>query len=343
MNTRKIILTAVAVLLVGWVIVGTACAEAPYQVAWSRQFGTSSADYGQGVIADGAGSVYVAGRTDGSLAAPYGGGSGDAFLRKYDTAGNVLWSQQFKTSSYEAAITVGLDGAGGVYIGGGTEGNIGGTNAGQQDCFLTKYDTAGSLQWSRQIGTSTSDWIYSMSVAGTEAVYVTGRTAGNLAGSYGGGVEDGFFLIKYDASGNLQWSRQIGTTSSEITYSAASDGAGGILITGATSGSLGGANAGDQDVFLAKYDDTSGSLQWTRQIGTSASDVSFSVAADGVGTFYLAGVTAGSLAGLNLGGVDVFLIKYEVPEPASMALLALGGLAILRRRSGRVLRRRKTA
>jgi hypothetical protein len=31
---------------------------------------------------------------------------------------------------------------------------------------------------------------------------------------------------------------------------------------------------------------------------------------------------------------------YTVPEPATLSLLALGGLAILRRRSGQALRRR---
>jgi hypothetical protein len=57
-------------------------------IVWSRQFGTSAADYALGVAADTSG-VYVVGYTSGGLQGANAGGE-DAFVRKYDPNGNAL-------------------------------------------------------------------------------------------------------------------------------------------------------------------------------------------------------------------------------------------------------------
>ena len=51
-----------------------------------------------GVSADGLGNVYISGYTDGSLGGPNAGGD-DAFVSKYDAAGNFQWTQQLGTSA----------------------------------------------------------------------------------------------------------------------------------------------------------------------------------------------------------------------------------------------------
>jgi len=73
-------------------------------------------------------------------------------------------------------------------------------------------------------------------------------------------------------------------------------------------------------------------VAWVRQIGTPSYDKGYCVVADGAGGVYISGYTEGSLGGPNAGYSDAFLIKYEVPEPATLALVALGGLALLRPR-----------
>jgi hypothetical protein len=295
---------------------------------WSRQIGTPSTDYSYSVAADGAGGVYISGKTYGSLGGPSAGGE-DAFLVKYDASGALRWSRQIGTSHKDRCRSVAADGTGGIYISGATGGSLGGPSAGWDDAFLVKYDASGVLQWSRQIGTSSDDYSYSVAADGAGGVYICGTTDGSLGGPNAG--DDDAFLVKYDASGVLQWSRQIGTSDHDGSRSVVADGAGGIYITGGTDGSLGGPNAGGEDAFLVKYD-ASGALQWSRQIGTSSLDVSYSVAADAAGGVYITGLTGGSLGGPHAGGGDAFLVKYEVPEPATLALVALGGLALLRPR-----------
>lgn len=64
---------------------------------------------------------------------------------------------------------------------------------------------------------------------------------------------------------------------------------------GNTNGALPGqTNLGGEDAFVRKYD-SGGNVVWTKQVGTSASDRFWSIAADATGV-YLAGRTEGSLA-----------------------------------------------
>ena len=65
------------------VITGAAyAAETPYELAWTRQLGTSTFDHSQSVAIDGSGNAYISGYTYGSLGGPNNGLS-DAFLAKY--------------------------------------------------------------------------------------------------------------------------------------------------------------------------------------------------------------------------------------------------------------------
>ena len=118
--------------------------------------------------------------TAGSLGGP-NAGNFDVFLRKYDSAGNVLWTRQLGTSAAEgyddrARVGVSADGMGNVYLSGWTQGNLGGPNAGGRDPFLAKYDAAGTLQWIEQFGIPAADGASGVSADGLGNVYVSGYT-----------------------------------------------------------------------------------------------------------------------------------------------------------------------
>ncbi len=135
------------------------------------------------------------------------------------------------------------------------------------------------------------------------------------------------FLAKYDESGTLLWTRQLGTGSEDSSFLVTIDDVGNAYITGNTYGDLGNANAGDSDAFLAKYDE-SGDLLWVQQLGTDDIDIGFSVALDDSGNPYICGRTFGDLGGTNAGEADAFLAKFSpVPEPGTVVLLASGLLA----------------
>ncbi len=296
---------------------------------WSRQIGTSGYDESYGVAVDGSGNAWICGYTEGSLGGLNVGGQ-DAFLAKYDASGNLLWTQQLGTGTSDYGRSVAVDAAGNAWISGYTGGSLGGLNAGGQDAFLAKYDASGNLLWTRQLGTGSEDRSNTVAVDAAGNAWISGYTGGSLGGLNAGGQDA--FLAKYDASGNLLWTRQLGTGTTDISHGVAVDAAGNAWISGITSGSLGGGNAGGFDTFLTQFD-ASGDLLWTRQIGTRSSDYSYGVAVDDGGHAWISGLTFGGMGGPYTGyGGDAFLAKLQVPEPGAMALMGLGGLALLRRR-----------
>ena len=274
---------------------------------WTRQLGTSSPESNYGVSADGLGNVYTSGYTEGSLGNP-NAGKKDAFVAKYNAAGNLLWTRLLGTGSDEVSYDVSADGLGNVYASGYSAGSLGGANAGSYDAFLAKFDASGTSLWTRRIGTSTTDEARSISADGLGNVYISGLTSGNLVAGNAGDYD--VFLSRYDASGSLIWVRQLGTSAWDESNGVSADGLGNVYISGTTGGSMGGANAGSDDAFLAKYS-AAGNLLWVRQLGTSGLDGAYGVAADELGNVYISGQTRGNLAGTNLGSYDTFLAKYD--------------------------------
>jgi hypothetical protein len=274
---------------------------------WTRQFGSTGADFLYGVSADSFGNVYVSGYTTGNLAGTNAGGR-DAFIRKYNSSGSAVWLRQLGTKELDTSFGISADDLGNVFIAGRTEGNLGGTNAGNGDAFVSKYNSDGSFQWSRQVGTPSSDIGFEVAADGFGNVYINGHTNGSLGGANAG--ESDSFLTKIDTAGNLQWSRQQGTTVGDGGEGLTADGTGGVYASGFTMGNLGTANAGSSDAFVSRYD-SAGNLLWTRQLGTSADDASSAAAADVFGNVFIAGHTLGGLGGPSAGDRDAFVAKYN--------------------------------
>ncbi len=220
----------------------------------------------------------------------------------------VEWTRQIGTSSDDISISGTVDSAGNAYITGYTSGSLKGTNTGLADAFLTKFDSSGSELWTQQIGTSSIDRSDSVVVDSAGNIYISGVTWGSLEGTIAGRYDA--FITKFDSSGGELWTQQIGTSGDDSSSSVAVDSAGDVYISGTTSGSLEGTNAGVNDAFITKFD-SSGSELWTQQIGTSSIDYSSSVAVDSAGNAYISGVTWGSLEGTNTGLTDAFLTKFD--------------------------------
>ena len=226
----------------------------------------------------------------------------------------LLWpgTKQLGTSSRDEAKGVATDSSGNIYVAGFTEGGLDGNlSAGSHDLFVVKYNSSGTKQWTKQLGTSSFDIATGVVTDSSGNVYVTGYTTGGLDGNSNAGASD-LFVVKYNSSGTKQWSRQLGTSENDYARGVATDSSGNVYVTGHTMGGLdGNSNAGVSDLFVVKYN-SSGTKQWTRQLGTSSSDAANGVATDSSGNVYVAGYTGGGLDGnSNAGASDLFVVKYN--------------------------------
>lgn len=289
---------------------------------WTRQWGSSGEDFSRGVAADVLGNIYITGGTNGALGSSNLGGY-DAFVSKFDSSGNLLWNRQLGTSGVDIGFGIAADGLGNVYVSGDINGNFGQDYAGSNDVFLSKFDAAGNEQWTEQLGTALYDSGAGVSADALGNIYISGFTLGSLGGANIGGFDA--FVSNYDASGNLIWTSQLGTSANDSSSGVSADGLGGLYVTGSTFGSLGGPNAGGDDAFVSKYDAV-GNLLWTKQLGTANGDVSEGVSTDGLGNVFISGYTYGSLGSPNSGANDAFVAF--TPEPSSVVLAVVGFIGL---------------
>ena len=166
-------------------------------------------------------------------------------------------------------------------------------------------------------------------------IYLAGLTSGNLDGQLNAGSQDGF-LTKLDSSGNLVWTRLFGSIQADVVTALDLDSAGHLWIGGYSAGEIGThTNSGGQDAFVIKYDNA-GNLLGDQLFATAGDDYIFGLAATAEGGVEVTGWTTGNLGGPNAGGRDIFVAKI-VPEPASAALLLVGGALLGLRRNRKTL------
>ena len=222
---------------------------------WTKQLGTSSNDYGNGVSTDSSGNIYVTGSTSGELDGNTHFGDRDIFLVKYNSSGQKQWTKQLGTSYWDSGTRVTTDSSGNIYVTGLTSGGLdGNTSSGSLDIFLVKYNSSGSKQWTKQLGTSSYvDYGRGVTTDSSGNIYVTGDTLCGLDGNTNSGFED-IFIIKYNSSGSKQWTKQLGTSKDDRGFGVTTDSSGNIYVSGSTSGELdGNTHFGDRDIFLVKF------------------------------------------------------------------------------------------
>lgn len=273
-----------------------------------QQFGTTEYDIPLSISTDPSGNIYVAGGTNGSLAGA-NAGLRDNFITKYDSQGNVLFSEQFGTAGFETIYGIDTDNQGNFYVTGVTDGELAGPRqADTLDTFVAKYDSAGNQIWIRQIGQNVIFNAFNLAVdKETGDVFISGADFKET-------LEDDTFIIKFDTNGNQQWQTETGTSgllSFDESYGLTVANDGSVYATGWTSGDLGGVNQGLYDNWLAKYDNATGATEWIVQYGTPDYEWSWDVRTDSAENVYTAGWTLGNLAGANAGSYDAYLTKFD--------------------------------
>ncbi|ELR97110.1 hypothetical protein [Gloeocapsa sp. PCC 73106] len=269
-----------------------------------KQIGSIGVDEATGVAIAPNNGVYTAGYTSGSL----GGanvGSLDGWLSRYDNLGNLVWSRQLGTASWDLVWDIESDLQGNVYVLRRNKPGLVAVNNPDSrfSVAVSKYDPNGTLLWNRSINGFSTSLRLDVAPDGTSfalsGVNITDFTIWDAV------------VGKYDTNGNQLWLSRIGTTTlPDESYGVAYDDQGNVFATGWTFGNLGGSYRGLYDVWIAKFD-PNGARQWVRQLGSRGFEFAWAVDTDNAGNAYVGGHTSGSLGGPLNPPFDGFLAKYD--------------------------------
>lgn len=246
---------------------------------WATYIGGSGADFGCGITSDVASNIYVAGYTNSTdQIATTGthqsaiGGNNDAFVMKFDMAGQRIWGTYFGGTGLDNGYALACDDSCNIYLGGvtastsdiATTGSFQPTIGGSQDGYLARFDSSGVLDWGTYFGGSGSDLIVNGGLAYVsvnESIYITGHTnsssgiasANALLPNHFGSYDA--FIAKYEITGEQNWSTYFGGSSAENTGGIAVDISANVYVTGFTNSATGIATTGGYQLTLGgNYD-----------------------------------------------------------------------------------------
>jgi len=311
-------------------------------VLWAKSAGGISNDLIYGVSIDPLGNAYITGNFPGPTIifdsdTLTTSGVADAFIVKFDSAGNVLWARSAGGVSGDGGMAVSSDVAGNCYVTGYfvsptiSFGNVTLTNSDSSntlDVFVVKYDPAGNLLWAKSGGGSNNERTTAISTDALGNCFVTGWfvspaiTFGSLTlTNYIGSTKMDFFIIKYDPAGNLLWAKSVSGSDDEYAWGLTTDNAGNSYLTGffespiLTLGSLTLTKTGAEfDIFIVNYD-SAGNTLWAKCMGGNDNDGGRGISLHSSGNLYIAGyfisssVTFDSFVLANSGSGDVFVGK----------------------------------
>lgn len=258
-------------------------------IQWQRSLVTAS---WRAVAVDSSSNVYLCGILFSSPT--------DIIVAKYNSSGAIQWQRKLATSSNvnDAGYGVAVDSSGNVYVGGADQTNKG---------YVAKYNSSGTIQWQKSLANAFSlDFGYITGRVGSVAVDSSGNVYVGLELLYtvASTASMDVLLVKFDSSGTTLWQRRLsgsGADRPDYFTGMTTDSAGNTYLT-SRSGSTNAIN-------MFKYN-SSGTIQWQRDLVTNASATNYGVGGISVssnrvfacGTVTVSGSKGGLFAALPLDG-----------------------------------------
>ncbi len=318
-------------------------------VQWQRTIGGVGEDKVFRIATDQQNNIYITGsfervirfEKEGDTHTLESMGKEDAFLAKFDTDGNIVWSIRAGGARSDQGIGLSVDDTGNVYMAGyfEEEATFGMTtpliSTGQLDAFIARFNPEGELDWVRSLGGIKRDLASGVAVDSSGKVYVAGVTRGpeplNLDPQIVQGApagQDDLYLARYSAEGDLESFSYSGGRGFDAVNGIVIDDANRIYITGffedeaALHDLQGNAyliQGQSFDVFVARFEQD-GSLSWVNTAGGERWDNAYDLDVDHAGNVYVTGLfrdvadftVADEQANVEgAGEANAFVVKYR--------------------------------
>ena len=310
---------------------------------WSTSFGGPSHDTLTGLAVDWSGHIYATGAFASNEISLGGAmitnkGERDAYLAKYDSDGNHVWSMGLGGDNYDAGTSVACGPGGTVYIIGQFESKtmeLGGAplnnqGVGSRDLFVGAFTEEGQHIWSAGFGGTGDDHGGLLAVGPTGDLFLSALFKSALIDLGSGEFENteagtnDIVLGRFTPSGQHVWSKVISAVGEDYAESLQVDHLGNVYVAGTfvTTGlDLGGgvlvnAGSGKAEMFLGKLD-ANGDHLWSARYGGVAEDAGSALVVGGeiylTGGFASAAIDFGGGAHENKGSYDAFVVRLGQP------------------------------
>jgi prepilin-type N-terminal cleavage/methylation domain-containing protein len=346
-------------------------------LAWAKRAGGTSEDYGGNYIigyADGTSIVTgsftgtaVFGQGEPNATTLVSAGSRDIFVAKYATDGNLVWAKRAGgTGEREYGFGLAANSDGSALVTGYFEGTAvfgqGEANAttlvsgGATDTFIAKYNSNGTLAWSKRIGGNSWEWGYGISNNIDGTFVVAGQFASTNSVIFGEGDPNqtiltasgtyNSYIAKYNSDGSIIWAKKVLSIGADRNWARDigmhSDGS--SIVTGFFWGTAvfgqGESNettlvsTGVQaDIYVAKYN-SDGTLAWAKKAGGNGGDLAIDIAINTDGSSIITGYFEGTATFgqgesnqtslVSAGAQDAFIAKYNANGTLAWARRAGG-------------------
>ncbi|MEE8306506.1 MAG: SBBP repeat-containing protein, partial [Gammaproteobacteria bacterium] len=339
---------------------------------WAKRLGGTGADEAFGVTTDGSNNIIVTGYVKGAAdmngdgdfidgaVETTGYGLKDAFISVFDSSGTWQWAKRFGGGQADGGYSVVTDSNDNIIVSGEVtnNGDLNGdgdsvdggaedaTGYGNNDGFISVFDSSGVWQWAKRLGGTVWDSGMGLATDSNNNIIVTGFVtgAGDLNGdgdfidgaveTTGNGLYDPFISV-FDSSGVWQWAKRLGGTDYDYGYDVATDSNDNIIMSGTVNGaadlngdgdSLDGAvettGHGDSDGYISVFD-SSGVWQWAKRLGGTGFDDGQDLTIDSNNNVIVAGRVTGA-GDLNGDGDSI----DGIAEDATGAAHGLGDVYI---------------
>ncbi|MAO10977.1 MAG: hypothetical protein CMC07_08875 [Flavobacteriaceae bacterium] len=247
--------------------------------------------------------------------------------------GEVDYVKTYGGSNLDKAVSIVLADDGNYVILGSTkstDGDITDKTTSDEDYWLLKVKPNGDIVWSKTYGGPEDDTASSLEKTSDGGYIASGYSRG--AGgdvSNNEGFHD-FWIVKFTASGDLQWEKSYGFAGSDKAYKViqTKDGgyiAAGVLDVTASNGEGGlGSNRSSQDLgrsvqhaggdyWVIKLS-ASGQLQWRNYFGGTFTDTAYDIIQVSDGTYLVYGTSDSNDVDIsgNIGTYDYWVVKVSV-------------------------------
>jgi len=294
-------------------------------IQWQNTIGGNSADFFISIVMTADGGYICGGHSwSGSSGdkTENSNGANDYWIVKLDSAGNIQWQNTMGGDDEDYLTSMFATADGGCVCCGRSRSGLSGDkteiNFGFDDYWVVKLDSAGIIQWENTIAGDDDDIPESVIQTSDGGYIVGGSSFSNISFDKTenriGSID--CWIVKLDTAGIIQWQNTIGGSAMDRTNSILQTADGGYVCAGGSWSDISGDKTvnclNSIDCWIFRLDST-GTIQWQNNIGTSEHESEFCVSHAADGGYFLGMTSTSDISGDKsenaIGDKDYWVLK----------------------------------